>query len=164
MHASCSSQWLLNQHVCITVSRCGKCFWDGWPCATKSEKCEKDGKAYIHWKSLRMWSRTVSNRTECEDMVVFQDGQAFCFFCALLATVPLSHTHRSRCGLHGVVAAFIFSVFASVFAPCSLLTLSSLLAWQFWHCNNETANAATAENDLHKYTQLLVSRIFQLHY
>ena len=33
--------------MCITVSRRGTCFWDGRPCATKCEKCEKDGKAYI---------------------------------------------------------------------------------------------------------------------
>ena len=48
----------------------------------------------------------------------------------------------------------------------SLLTLSSLLVWQFWHRNNETASAATALRmiNLRKYTQLLVSRIFQLHY
>ena len=44
--------------------------------------------------------------------------QPYAFF-ASLATAPLSCTHESRCGLHGVVAAFWLPVFASIFAPVS---------------------------------------------
>ena len=47
--------------MCITDSRCGKCFWDGWPCASK---CEKDGKA----KEFQ----EVSD----EDMVGSRDGHS----------------------------------------------------------------------------------------
>ena len=38
---------------------------------------------------------------------------------AMLGTAGLSHTHCSRRGLHGVVVAFMLSVFSSVFVPGS---------------------------------------------
>ena len=60
---------------------------------------------------------TVSNHTEREDMVVSQDYNALYF--ASLGAAAHSRTHRSRRGLHGVVAAFMLSVFSSVFAPGS---------------------------------------------
>ena len=47
-----------------------------------------------------------------------------CAFFASLAAAPLSHTHRSHHGLHGVVATFRLSVFASVFKSPSSSPLS----------------------------------------
>ena len=78
------------------------CFWESRPCATKCEKCEKDGKVYV--ERVRGCDHAVSNHAKCEDMVVFQDGHAFfCVFFVSLAAAPLSHTHHSQHGLHGVV-------------------------------------------------------------
>ena len=43
-------------------------------------------------------------------------GQPHALFAALGAAA-LSRTHHSQHGLHGVVAAFTFSVFSSIFVP-----------------------------------------------
>ena len=51
--------------TCITVSKCGMCFWDSEPCATK---CVKDGKAYI--ERVPGSERGFEHLTKCEDMVV----------------------------------------------------------------------------------------------
>ena len=52
------------------------------------------------------------------DMIVLKTATRFF---ASLAAAPFFPTHRFRRGLHGVVAAFWLSVFASVFAPVSFL-------------------------------------------
>ena len=53
------------------ISRRGTCFWVGHACATKCEKCEKEGKMYaLEFKNVSAFS----NCTECEDMVVSQDS------------------------------------------------------------------------------------------
>ena len=46
--------------MCALVSRCGRCFWEGWPCATK---CEKDGKAHI--ERIGRKSARFEHLTEC---------------------------------------------------------------------------------------------------
>ena len=60
----------------------------------------------------------VSHRTEREDMVVSQDDQLGALF-ATLGAAAHSRTHRSRRGLHGVVAVVTLSVFSSIFLPGS---------------------------------------------
>ena len=53
-------------------------------CATKCEKCEKEGKAYIlRGKSFDNVS-AVSNCTECEDMVNSQDDHTYRHICKYL--------------------------------------------------------------------------------
>ena len=59
----------------ITVSRRGKCFWDGRPCATISvTKCKKDGKVYA--EGVPESERGFKHLTEREDMVVSRDGHS----------------------------------------------------------------------------------------
>ena len=74
----------------------------------------------------------------------------------------LSRTHRSRSRLHGVVAAFVLSVFSSVFAPGSKLFLAPITILLFCRRNNEAASTTTALNTIKlcKCTQLFVNRIF----
>ena len=64
---------------------------------------------------------------------------------ALLETGVLSHTHCCQHGLHGVVTAFMLSVFSSVFMPGSWLFLphSHQQFLPFWRHDNETTSAAT---------------------
>ena len=50
--------------------------------------------------------------------VVSQDDQPHALF-ATLGTAGLSRTHRSQRGLHGIVVAFMLSVFSSIFVPGS---------------------------------------------
>ena len=60
--------WSDRRHMCITVSRRGKCFCDGRLCATVT-KCEKDGKVYaerVHWVPENEWC--FKHLTEREDM------------------------------------------------------------------------------------------------
>ena len=49
----------------ITVSRGGMCFWDGRPCATKSEQCEKNGELYI--ERVQGSERGFKHLIKCED-------------------------------------------------------------------------------------------------
>jgi len=115
------------------------------------------GRQSVHWKSLRKWARF---QTPPKVRIWSLLKTATRFF-ALLATAPLFRTHRSRHGLHGVVAAFWLSVFASVFVPVAFsYSLSSQLS--FWHHNNETASvAAVLETiNLRECTQLFVNRTF----
>ena len=64
--------------MCITVSRHGKCFRDGRPCATTSvTKFEKGGKAYI--ERVPESELGFEHLTESEDMVVSRDGCHLCF-------------------------------------------------------------------------------------
>ena len=112
-------------NTCGLVSRRGTCFWDcrsiGHACATKCKKCE-EGKAYVlRWKSFEDVS-AVSHHTEREDNSNFSRRPHALF--ATLGAAALSHTHCSRCGLDGVVAAFTHSVFSSVFVPGFYLFLS----------------------------------------
>ena len=51
--------------TCITVNRSGTYFWDGQPCATKSEK---DGKAYN--ERVPGSTGSLEYLTKHEDMVV----------------------------------------------------------------------------------------------
>ena len=64
--------------MCITVSRRGRYFCDGRPCATVSvTKCEKDGKAYaerVH--SVPESERRFKHLTEREDMVASRNGHS----------------------------------------------------------------------------------------
>ena len=143
MHASCSSQWPLNQHMCITVSRHGKCFRDGCPCVTKCEQCEKDGKAYVRWKSLRMWSQ-FQTAPNVRIWSFFKTVRHFFFLCFAGHGSSLSYSSFSMWTSRG--CGCIYFLCLCFCFRASLLTLSSLFAWQFWHRNNETASAATAEN------------------
>jgi len=76
---------------------------------------------------------------------------------SLLGSAALSRTHRSRCGLHGAVAAFtlclLFRLCARLLALFPHSHPSQFLP--FWHCDNETASTATALRtiNLHKCTQ-----------
>ena len=89
--------------MCITVSRRGKCFCDGRPCATVSvTKCEKDGKVYAEEFIESQKVSEVSNTSPNTHTVVL-----------------LSRTHPPHHGLYGLVTTFCLSVFASVFASVS---------------------------------------------
>ena len=115
------------------------------------------GRQSVHWKSLRKRARFQTP----PKVRIWSLLKTATHFFALLAAAPLFRTHRSRHGLHGVVAAFWLSVFASVFVPVAFsYSLSSQLS--FWHRNNETASvAAVLETiNLRKCTQLFVNRTF----
>ena len=79
---------------------------------------------------------------------------------ATLGAAALSHTHRSQCGLHGIVTAFMLCFHFRFRA--SLLALSFSLLSPFCCHNNETASAATALRtiNLRKCTQLFVNKVF----
>ena len=91
------------------------------PCATKCEKCEKEGKAYALvrereriFEPLRMRRYGHLSRRPC---ALF----------ALLGAAALSRTHRSRRGLHGVEAVFTLCLLCF---RARLLALSSPLPSQ----------------------------------
>ena len=65
--------------MCITFSGRGKCFWGGWPCATKCDQCEKDGKAYV--ERVRGMERGFEQLTECKDMFISQDDHVISLLC-----------------------------------------------------------------------------------
>ena len=77
----------------------------------------------------------------------------------MLGDAALSRTHRSQRGLHGVVAAFMLSVFCF---HARLLAHSFSLPSPFCRRNNETAGAATVLRtiNLRKCTQLFVNKVF----
>ena len=63
------------EHMCITVSRHGTCFWDGRQCATK---CEKDGKVYV--ERVPGNELGFEHHTELEDMAIL----CFVSHCSLI--------------------------------------------------------------------------------
>ena len=89
----------------------------------------------------------------------------------LKTATPFFPSHPSCHGLHRVVAAFWFSVFAFVFAPVFLLFFSltsclfllTLIPIFLWHHDNGTASAAIVleMTNLRKCTQLFVTRTFK---
>ena len=93
------------------ISRHGTCCR---PCATKCERCEKDGEVYVEKVQGCDCGFDLHQTQGCG-----QFSRRPCTFFALLAAAPLYHTHHSRRGLHRVAAAFTLSVFASVFMPVS---------------------------------------------
>ena len=82
---------------------------------TKCEKWERRQSVRITLKEFANAS-AFPNRTEREDMVVYQDDHALYL---LRYALLLSRTHRSRRGLHGVEAAFTLSSPFSRQAPSS---------------------------------------------
>ena len=126
----------------------------GHACATKCERCEKEGKAYV-----LVW--------ECECVFEPHRTQGYgsfgktttCFSCFARGCCSLSYsslsTWTSRC------CCCIYAL--SSFPFCARLqALSSLLPPPFWHCDNEIASTATALRaiNLRKCTQRFVNRIF----
>ena len=115
MYASHASPWPLN-HWTNTGVACA--FWSGMciasfpgscgtrllACATKYRKFEKESKAYVfRWKSSRDREHIFGpHRTWGYGRLSRRPHALF----ASLGAAALSRTHRSRCGLHGVVAAF----------------------------------------------------------
>ena len=78
----------------------------GYACATKCEKCEKEGKAYpLGWKSSRMRARFRTAQNAKIWSFLKMARRFICFAWRLL----LSRTRRSRRGLHGLEAAFTLS-------------------------------------------------------
>ena len=87
-HVHLNDLWTDRRHVCITVSRRGMCFWDGWPCAMK---CKKDGKAYmlkssscVCWKSSRKWVRFRTPHLTWNIVVSQDDHCCFASCCCLM--------------------------------------------------------------------------------
>ena len=82
--------------MCMTVSRCGVCFCDGRPYATKCEQCE-DGRVYV--ERVQGSEQHFEHLTEGEDMVISQDGYALLCFAnhcsSLLYSSILPQTLRS---------------------------------------------------------------------
>ena len=104
-------------NTCGLVSRCGTCFWD---CQSmhvqRSVKSVRRAKCtYYVERVSRIWVRfrSAQNAGYCS----FSRWPRTLF--AMLGAAGLSRTHRSRCRLHGVVVAFMLSVFSSVFVPGS---------------------------------------------
>ena len=79
-HVCISINFEPNMH--ITVSKCGTCFWDNRPCATKCE----DRKAYV--ERVRGSERGFKHFTEAKIWLFLKT--AMCFF-ASLAAAPLSY-------------------------------------------------------------------------
>ena len=142
--------WTDRQHMCITVSRHGTCFWDGWPCATK---CEKNGKMYVEripgsdqgFVRTRIWS--------------FLRWPFFASLAVALSYSSISpQTSQSSGYILALCLCFHFHVI-SVLASCFFLALFTVY---FWCCNNETTSPTTALGtiNLRMCTQLFVNRIF----
>ena len=125
VHLACASQQHSNQHVCIIVIRCGMCFWDCQPRATKREQCE-DSKGYVEIVRRSEWGFNTSPKA---GMWLFLK-MATRFF----ASAPLFPTHGSR--LHGVVAAFWLSALLLFSHQCSSsFSLSpQILTLRQWDC------------------------------
>ena len=74
----------------------------------------------ITWQSIHT---TLKEFQECEHDFALHRTQGYArrphTLFATLGAAALSRTHRSRRGLHGIVAAFTLSVFSSVFMPGS---------------------------------------------
>ena len=64
--------------MCITVSRRGKCFCDGQPCATVSVRrmAKSTLKEFIESQKVSEVSNTSPNARICEDMVISRDGHS----------------------------------------------------------------------------------------
>ena len=93
-------------------------FGPGCPCAMEvSQELEK-GMAKHSLKSLRIYGCGWFSRWQC-------------VFFASLAAAPLSHTHRARHRLHGVVAVSSVHLCLCFRFRASLLALSSSFSSQF---------------------------------
>ena len=157
VHASRTSPWPLNQHVWISMR--GTCFWTvGHACATKCEKCEKEGKVYaLCWKSLIMRAhfRTAQNAKIWS--FIETTTRFICFArCCCSPSYSLFSTQTSRC---------LGCIYTLSSPPFLRQALSSSLPSQllpFWRHDNETASAATALGtiNLRKCIQLFVNRMF----
>ena len=97
----------------------------GWStheaCATKCKSLRRKAKRTYFVENVSAFL----DCTEREDMVVYQDDHTL-----YLLAAALSHTHRSRRGLHSVVAAFTFSL---LFHFCARLLALSHSNHNFWH-------------------------------
>ena len=151
MYASRASPWPLNQQVWI--SRCGTCFLAGRSCI-----CNKRSVKSVRRKAKH--TNYIERVRECER--VFEPHRTWrhgrlsrrprALF-ASLGAADLSCTHRSQRGLHGIEAEFtlclLFRFRARLLALPSSLPLQ---LWPFWHCDNETASAATVLRTLNLHT------------
>ena len=103
-------------------------------CATKCEKCEKEGKVYtLRWKSLRMWARFWT----AQNAKIWSLSRRPHALFALLGAAALSHTHHSWCGLHGIEAAFTLRLLhfrtRLLAHSSSLWSPFAMMSWQ-WDC------------------------------
>ena len=121
--------WTNGEHVYITVSSHGTCFWDGWPCATK---CEINGKAYVERVSGKSKVLKISRNVRISRWPFF----------ALLAaahsySLILPRSSRGSSYILALCLHFRFRV------SSFLLTLITVFL-PFWLRDNETASTATA--------------------
>ena len=118
VYASCASAWpgLLSVGVARAFGTVGLA------CAMKCEKCEKEGKGSKMW--AHFWTAQNTKIWSFLKMTM-------CFIYFARRCCSLSHTHRSRRKLHGVVAAFTLCLLFCF--RTRLLALSSSLPTQFCH-------------------------------
>ena len=134
------------------VNRRGTC---GWPCTTRCEKCEKDGKAYIEKIQECDCSFDLHQTRGCGQFSTTICFLCFASCCSSLSCLSFSTRTLQGCGcIYALCLRFRFHV--------SLLALSSSLVAQFlpfWHSDNEIAIAATALETINlcNYTQLFVT-------
>ena len=149
----------MNQHVWI--SRRGTCFWAGRSCMCNEQSVKsmrrKAKRTHYEFENVSAFS----NRTGTRRYGRLSRLPLALF--VLLGAAALFRTNCSRCGLHGVEAAFTLCLLLRFHTR--LLALSSSLPSQllpFWRRDNETASATTALRtiNLHKCTQLFVNRMF----
>ena len=144
------------------LSRHGRCFWDGWSCATKCEKCEKNGQAYI--KSIREVSKVFSTSPNMRMWLFLKIAMHFVCF-AWVAGAPLFlhslillwTSQGSGCILHVCLLSLCLSSCLSPFSSTLSSQFSAILTSRQW--TTSTARVLGMIN-LHKCTQLFVNRIF----
>ena len=108
----------------------------GHACATKCEKCEKEGKVYtLRWKSSRMW---VCLRT-AQNTKIWWFLKMTTHFIAMLGAVALSLSSFSKRTLRHWGCIYVLSSppfsrqAPSSFFPAPVTTFSILTSWQ-WDC------------------------------
>ena len=89
-------------NTCITFSGRGKCFWGGWPCATKCEQCERMAKHTL--KEFEEWSVVLNsslNARICSFLKMAMQFRYFASCCSFLAYSLISSqtSHGKGCTL-----------------------------------------------------------------
>ena len=124
-------------------------------CATKSNKFEKEGKAYIfRWKSSRTWLHLWLHRTRGYGRLSRWQHALHVF--ASLGTA-VSRTHCSWRGLHGVVAAFMLCLLFHFHTRFLALPRSHRI---FFHFDVKPMRPLVPLQCWEQYSQAQVGRMF----
>ena len=115
----------------------GMCFWNGQShaCATKCEKCEKEGKAYaLHWKGLKMWVRFRTTQNAKIRSILKTTTHFFCFArcCYSLSYSSFSTQTSWCCGcIYALSSPLFLHQAPSSFFLAPITTFAILTSWQW---------------------------------